>query len=37
MMANPDAQPHMREAAAIAASFQPIYYELRETHATGHT
>lgn len=37
MMANRDAQPHMREAAAIAASFQPIYYELRETHAPGHT
>lgn len=32
MMANPDAQVHMREAAAIATSFEPIYYDLRETH-----
>lgn len=32
MMANPDAEAHMREAASIASSFEPIYYELRETH-----
>lgn len=32
MMANPDARVHMREAASIASSFEPIYYELRETH-----
>lgn len=33
MMTNPDAQVHMREAAAIATSFEPIYYDLRETYA----
>jgi quinol monooxygenase YgiN len=32
MMKDPAAQVHMREAAAIAKSFEPIYYELRETH-----
>ncbi len=32
MMTNPDAGVHMREAAAIASSFEPIYYNLRETH-----
>lgn len=32
MMADPDAQAHMRQAAAIATSFEPIYYQLRETH-----
>lgn len=32
MMANPDATLHMREAAALASSFEPIYYELREAH-----
>lgn len=32
MMANPDAGVHMHEAASIASSFEPIYYELRETH-----
>lgn len=32
MMADPDAGVHMREAAAIASSFEPIYYDLRETH-----
>lgn len=32
MMNDPDAQAHMREAGAIAMSFDPIYYELRETH-----
>ncbi|RYH64982.1 MAG: antibiotic biosynthesis monooxygenase [Alcaligenaceae bacterium] len=32
MMKNPAAHVHMREAAAIAKSFTPIYYELRESH-----
>lgn len=35
MMTDPAAQEHMRAAAAIADSFTPIYYELRETHAAG--
>lgn len=33
MMKNPDAQVHMRKAAEIADSFDPIYYELREVHS----
>jgi quinol monooxygenase YgiN len=33
MMKNPAAQVHMQEAASIARSFDPIYYELRETHS----
>ena len=32
MMADPRAGVHMREAAAIASSFEPVYYDLRETH-----
>jgi quinol monooxygenase YgiN len=38
MMKNPDAQVHMREAAGLAISYQPIYYDLRESHlaAGGH-
>ncbi len=32
MMANPEARTHMLQAASIATSFDPIYYELRETH-----
>lgn len=32
MMSDPDARAHMREAGGMAASFDPIYYELRETH-----
>lgn len=32
MLANPEAQVHMREAAAIATSFNPIVYDLREVH-----
>jgi quinol monooxygenase YgiN len=32
MMRDPTAQSHMREAAGIADSFEPIYYDLRETH-----
>lgn len=35
MLANPEAQTHMREAAAIAISFSPLVYDLRETHAAG--
>jgi quinol monooxygenase YgiN len=33
-MADPKAREHMVEAAAIATSFQPIYYALRETHGS---
>lgn len=33
MMNDPAAQAHMREAGSIATAFEPIYYELRETHA----
>lgn len=32
MLKNPEAQAHMREAAGIAASFDPILYDLREAH-----
>ncbi len=32
MFRDPEAQLHMREAAAIAKSYEPIFYELRETH-----
>ena len=32
MLNSPEAQAHLREAAAIAASFTPILYDLRETH-----
>ena len=31
MMADPDARAHMQRAADIATSFDPIYYELRDT------
>lgn len=31
MMNDPDAQTHMRKAAEIAESFDPIYYELLES------
>lgn len=31
MMADPTAQAHMKRAAAIATSFDPIYYELRDS------
>ena len=33
MSANPTAQAHMREAAALAVSYDPVFYELR--HAIG--
>lgn len=32
MMQDPTAMQHMRDAAKIATSFDPVYYELRETH-----
>lgn len=32
MMADPTAREHMGAAADIAEAFEPIYYELRETH-----
>ena len=31
MMADPKAQTHMKRAADIATSFDPIYYELRDS------
>ena len=31
MMADPTAQAHMKRAANIATSFEPIYYELRDS------
>ena len=31
MMADPDAQAHMRRAADLATAFDPIYYELRDS------
>lgn len=36
MMNNPAALVHMRQAASIAKSFDPIYYELRESHAAAN-
>ena len=33
MMKDPAARTHMRKAADIAEGFDPIYYELRESHA----
>ena len=35
MMADPASRVHMQEAAAIATSFDPIYYALRESHAAA--
>jgi quinol monooxygenase YgiN len=32
MVKNPRAQVHMRDAAAIASAFNPILYDLVETH-----
>ena len=37
MMKDPAAHVHMREAAGIATSFTPIYYELREAHAAANS
>ena len=33
MMRDPAAKAHMREAGGMATSFDPIYYDLRETHS----
>ena len=33
MMQDPAAQAHMREIAALAEAFDPIYYQLRESHS----
>jgi quinol monooxygenase YgiN len=33
MMKDPAARVHMQEIARLAISFDPIYYELRESHA----
>jgi quinol monooxygenase YgiN len=33
MMSDPAARAHMQEVAAVATSFDPIYYALRESHA----
>lgn len=33
MMKNPDVQGHMRKAAEMAESFEPLYYALREAHS----
>ena len=35
MLADPASQVHTREAAAIATSFAPIVYDLREAHEAG--
>jgi quinol monooxygenase YgiN len=35
MMADPAALVHMQAVAAIATSFDPIYYALRESHAAA--
>jgi quinol monooxygenase YgiN len=37
MMKDPAAHVHMRDAASIATSFTPIYYELRETHSVENS
>ena len=29
MQGNPDALPHMKEAAGLADSFDPVFYDLR--------
>lgn len=33
MTSDPAAQAHRREAGGMATSFDPIYYDLRETHS----
>jgi quinol monooxygenase YgiN len=35
MMSDPRARVHMQEAAAIAISFDPILYSLRESHTAA--
>lgn len=34
MFADPTAQEHMRQAAALAVSFDPVFYELRHVLGT---
>jgi quinol monooxygenase YgiN len=36
MLADPASREHMQAAAAIATSFSPICYVLREVHEAGH-
>lgn len=35
MLKNPEAQHHMKQAAAIAQAFQPILYTLRQSHTAA--
>ena len=35
MMSDPSAREHMGKAAALAETFDPIYYELRESHTAN--
>ena len=35
MMSDPAAQAHMRQAAAVATAFDPIYYDLCESHSAA--
>lgn len=32
MLKDPGAQPHMKEAAALATSYDPVFYTLRYVH-----
>lgn len=32
MLGDPEAQPHMKEAAALATSYDPVFYTLRHAH-----
>ena len=34
-LSNPDAQPHMKEAADLAESYDPVFYELRYVHGAS--
>ncbi len=36
MMSDPTAKSHMEKAAGIADSFEPIYYNLSETHTADN-
>lgn len=35
MLQNPEARVHMGEAAQVAQSFDPAFYELRHSHVPG--
>lgn len=35
MFQNPQARVHMGEAAQLARAFEPVFYELRHSHAAG--